>query len=158
MPKQRDKTMNTKNEPDSTVEVTGGDLEVRQESGFYEAYAGFAGNLRTWFIAFGIGAPVVLLSQDHAWSAISRSGKGSMLAALFFGGVAVQVFAGLMYKTVMWYLYIGELKPEFQKTTRHGIADWLSESYLIEVLLDIATAALFTWGAILALRIITNAI
>ena len=66
---------NSKEPPDTKVEVTGGELEVKEEKGFYEAYKGFANNLRTWFLAYGIGAPVVLLSNEDSWSLISNSGS-----------------------------------------------------------------------------------
>lgn len=116
MSSEKSSSGNSSGVPDTKVEITGGELDVKEESGFYTAYSGFASNLRIWFIAYGIGAPVVLLSNETAWSTVVDSGLGKRLAYFYFIGVAVQIFAALIYKTAMWYLYIGELKKSFRKS------------------------------------------
>ena len=158
MPKQRPKPKANPSEVDQTVEVAGGELAVKEETGFYAAYAGFANNLRTWFIAYGIGGPVLLISQDSAWEAIKASGNGSLIGYTFLAGVSVQIFAALMYKTAMWYLYVGELNPAFVKTWKHSWSDWLSENYLLEALLDVVTLGLFAIATINVMRAVAAAL
>ena len=159
MPKRRSPDSNSSPpEVDQTVEVAGGEIDVKEESGFYEAYSGFANNRRTWFIAYGIGAPVLLISQDAAWAALRGSEVGAIAAYFFLAGVALQIVAALIYKTAMWYLYVGELKPKFRHALRYKVADFFSENYLIEVAFDVATLALFSLATLGIVRVITNAL
>jgi len=113
------------------------------EKGFYEAYAGFARNVRTWFIAYGIGAPVLFVSNQELWKQIAGSGEGRTIAYLFLAGVAVQIAAAMIYKTAMWYLYVSELDRHRAKGWRYRLSDLVSESYLLEMGFDVATLVLF---------------
>lgn len=58
------------------AKVRGKDTRARkkEETGFYEAYAGFARNLRIWFVAYGIGGPVLFLTNSEVWQKVSESG------------------------------------------------------------------------------------
>lgn len=44
------------------------------ESDFYEPYAAFARTLRTWFVAFGVGVPALLVTSEHARDILVESG------------------------------------------------------------------------------------
>src|SRR2546430_1820740 len=97
------------------------------EIGFYEAYAGFARNVRTWFIAYGIGAPVLFVSNPEVWKKISAAGDGQAIAYLFLAGVVVQIVEAMIYKTSMWYLYVSELEHHENVTGwRYKFSDWVS--------------------------------
>ncbi len=127
----------------------------REETGFYEAYAGFARTLRAWFVAYGIGGPVLFVTNDTLSKKLTASGVTGTIAMLFLAGVGLQVLSALMYKGAMWYLYLGELNPEVRKLRRHGLSDWLSEAFWVELLLDVGTIVLFsiaTWTVIRAVR------
>ncbi len=123
------------------------------EKGFYEAYAGFARNVRTWFIAYGIGAPVLFVSNPEAWRTISGSGDGRTIAYLFLAGVAVQIAVAILYKTAMWYLYVSELDHHQARGWRYRFSDWVSESYLLEMAFDSATLVLFGVATAKVLRL-----
>lgn len=129
-----------------------------QEIGFYEAYAGFARNVRTWFIAYGIGAPVLFVTNQEVWKRISGSGDGPAIAYLFLAGVAVQIVEAIIYKTAMWYLYMSELEQheeEEHKDWRYRSSDWISGSYALEMLFDVVTLALFGVATAKVLQLFT---
>ncbi|MEN6631604.1 MAG: hypothetical protein ABFD84_04200 [Candidatus Polarisedimenticolia bacterium] len=126
----------------------------RDESGFYEPYAAFARSLRTWFIAYGIGAPVLFVSNAEAWKAVHASGCAATIAVVFLGGVAVQIFEALLYKSAMWQLYMTELDPSRGTTWFYGVAAWLAGSYAFELFLDLLTVALFAWATVLAITVL----
>ncbi len=130
-----------------------GKPEAASDSGFYEAYSGFARSLRIWFIAYGIGGPAIFLTNNDAWKTLAASGQGKLIAYLFLSGVAIQIAAALLYKTAMWYLYVGELAPGTRKRRVYKIADWLSESYMLEGLFDLATLVVFTLAALSVLSV-----
>ena len=125
----------------------------REESGYYDAYVGFARTLRVWFIAYGIGGPAVFLTNEPAGKRLFGSGAGDIVAYAFLGGVALQIALALLYKTAMWYLYIGELNKNARAGRLYRFSDWLSESYWIEMLGDVVTLALFGGATLRLVRI-----
>ncbi len=119
-----------------------------QESGFYEAYANFARHLRSWFIAYGIGGPTLFLTNDAAMKRLLDSGAGRVVAYLFLAGVSVQIIVAFLYKTAMWYLYRGESADGVKSHWWYKACDWLSESYCIECVGDVATFIFFAWATL----------
>ncbi len=126
----------------------------REEADFYAPYGEFARNLRTWFIAYGVGAPALFIAQPELLSAVVASGSGRLLASLFLSGVAVQILVAIMYKGAMWYLYMGELDASVKAKKRYKVADWLSEAFWLELLFDLVTLVLFGVATALALEVI----
>ncbi|MGH9455273.1 MAG: hypothetical protein ACRD2O_15035 [Terriglobia bacterium] len=116
------------------------------DSGFYEPYIRYSGTLRSWFVAYGIGVPVLLVSQNLITKAIIKSGTGNLIASLFLVGVAIQVIATFLYKYSQEYLYHEETGAELEGTTRLAIAKWLSNAVWFEMLLDILSITLFVCG------------
>ena len=119
-------------------------------SEFYKAYEEYSKNLRTWFVAYGVGAPVLLVTNRDVATALSASHAASSIAALFLAGVALQVSLAMINKTVMWACYWAERHPEEADKDRFKVAYWVSGQYWIDFLVDLATLALFgaaTWGA-----------
>jgi hypothetical protein len=113
------------------------------EKGFYEAYASFSRTLRGWLIAYGVGGPVLFATQPALGERLAQTGFAHEVTLMFMAGVAVQIFAALVYKTAMWYAYVGELEPAFQDTLRFRVASWLSDQFWLEMLFDLLTIGLF---------------
>jgi hypothetical protein len=55
------------------------------------AYDEFAKTLRTWLVAYGIGGPVLLLTNETVRQAIAKSGAARCIAGTFLLGVGLQV-------------------------------------------------------------------
>jgi hypothetical protein len=118
---------------------------------YFECYAEFAKTLRTWFIAYGIGAPILFLSNDTLWGIIKSSDHIRLIGLLFLAGVFIQVLEALLYKNAMWYLYKGEDNPEMKNKAPYKILYNITECYLLEVVLDMLTLICFliaTWNVI----------
>lgn len=128
----------------------------KTETGFGSAYVEFAKTLRTWFVAYGIGAPVVILSQERLADRVTESGSAMVLATLFLLGVGVQVLQAITYKVAMWYLYMAELKPGLRATKRFKISDYVSEALWLELIFDGTTVLLFGWATSKLLFIVTS--
>ncbi len=146
--------MTSNSVPDSRPEVPQTTVG-RQESGFYEAYAGFARNLRIWFIAYGVGGPVVFLTNEAAGQALLASGPARRIAYTVLAGVGLQILLALLYKTAMWYLYLGELDDSRKSWMLYKVSEWLSDSYWIELVSDAATLVLFGWATLDVLHALT---
>jgi hypothetical protein len=137
-------------------EATAGAAIVRDDSGFYEPYAEFAKSVRTWFIAFGVGAPVLFLINRDAGERLVKSGSAEFVAYAFLFGVAVQVLAAILYKTAMWYLYMGELDPAEQNRWLHKASEWLSDQYWIEFAVDAITFVSFAWATLTVVQLFVS--
>ena len=105
-----------------------------EETGFFDAYAGFARTLRVWFIAYGIGGPAAFLTNEAAGKKLYTSGQGAIVAYAFLAGVVVQIVLAVLYKSAMWYLYMGEYDSALKGSWLYKASKWLSEAYWIEVL------------------------
>ncbi len=128
----------------------------KEEKNFYDAYVGLSRNLRVWFIAYGIGGPVLFLSNNEVWQKISASEEGKLICFLFLSGVSIQLIGTLLYKTAMWYLYTGELHKDFKKRFRYKVSDFLSECYCLEFLFDLGTLITFGWATYKVFRVLTS--
>lgn len=145
--------------PDSNLgDLTKGKpMSETLEEGFYKSYSEYSKTLRTWFVAYGIGGPVVLLSNNTAWGWLVASGKVSRMGVLFLLGGVLQVVGALLNKHAMWYLYVGEYKPETKTNLSFRIADKYSDQGWIDVVIDLITLVLFAWATWVAFATIMNA-
>ena len=56
--------------------------------------------LRTWFIAYGVGFPAVLIANNNVFEKVSTSYIFPYIGILFLLGVSIQIIGALAYKTV----------------------------------------------------------
>jgi hypothetical protein len=125
----------------------------KEEGGYYEAYVGFARTLRLWFIAYGVGGPALFLTHETAGARLLASGSGRPVAYFFLAGVVLQILVALLFKSAMWYLYLGEFDDRVKSWRLYRTSDWLSESYAIEFVCDLVTLVLFAGATLRLLRI-----
>jgi len=128
------------------------DPDAPDEAGYYQAYADFAKSLRAWFIAYGIGAPALVLSNKDIWTAVKSSGHFGSIGIFFLAGVTLQVLEAFLYKSAMWHLYVGELSPAHQRSRWYRIADKLSESFRFELFMDIGALLCFAAATVFLFR------
>jgi hypothetical protein len=115
---------------------------------YFNAYQEYSKVLRTWFVVYGIGGPVLLLTNEALAKTLKASGESKSLAALFLAGVALQVTLAALNKFSMWGVYFGELKNAFKRTRRYRISYWFSEQFWVDLVVDVLTLlsfALATW-------------
>jgi len=124
--------------------------------GFYDAYADYSRTLRTWLVAYGVGAPVLFVSSEHVWKAVREASGSQAIANLFLTGVAVQVVLATVNKAAMWACYFGEMNPEFQNSLRYKVSSWISNRLWIDLICDLATMFLFARASHFVYRIFTT--
>lgn len=128
------------------------------EHGFFAPYAEFAKTLRTWYVAYGIGGPVLMLSQERVATAVLGSGAARTIVIAFLAGVGLQIVQAVVYKIAMWNLYMAELDPKLSKLLRTRVSDFISESLTIEVFFDLITLALFAYATVKLFVVVTGAL
>jgi hypothetical protein len=112
------------------------------------AYFEHAKVLRTWFVAYGVGAPVLLFTNDRFVAALKASGTAKFAATLFLLGVTFQIFLASLNKAAMWTLYFGSTRESFKAKRRYKFALWLGEAFWIDLIVDLSTMLFFglaTW-------------
>lgn len=114
-----------------------------QAEEYLEAYGEHARILRSWLVAYGIGAPVLLMTNDAFAVAVQESKSAQLIAGFFLAGVALQVVLSAVNKASMWGLYYGEITPSFKKVVWYRVAHWLSERFWTDLLIDMVTMGVF---------------
>lgn len=120
----------------------------------FAVYTEYSKTLRTWLVAYGVGAPVLLLTNERLAKDLAGSPLAPQIAALFLIGVALQVFLSFLNKTVAWVCYWAAInadeRPDLKNHWAVARAERVSECYSIDVLIDLASSVLFlyaTWQA-----------
>ena len=122
---------------------------------FYAAYTEYSKTLRTWFVAYGVGGPVLVLSNEVAWAAVVKSSLAGTIFAFFMSGVLAQVALAALNKASMWALYYGELEPDFRKGRQYAICEWFSDRLWIDLVVDLASLLAFAGGTWLVFMTLT---
>src|SRR5437667_8179111 len=86
-----------------------------EQRDLFQDYNEFAKALRTWFVAYGIGGPVLLLTNETLRSRIAASGSARYIAAAFLLGVAAQILLAILNKTTLWFCYRAAREPKLKK-------------------------------------------
>jgi len=123
-----------------------------EEKGFFEPYSYYARTLRTWFVAYGIGGPAVIITHPETLAVVSEAGDAELIGGLFLAGVAAQVLVAFFNKVTMWYVYYGEVETEFKTTRRYRLADWFSEQFWPDIVMDLVSLIAFGISTVLMFR------
>jgi hypothetical protein len=106
--------------------------------------------LRTWFVAYGIGGPILFMTQASLRAKLVAAPNGWLIGILFLAGLAVQVFESFLYKMTTLHLYRGEVENDIKSCCTYAFSEWVERNYWIDIILDLATFALFAYATILA--------
>lgn len=98
--------MTTEDSPDATSQP-----RHSEHVAYFKVYEEYAKTLRTWLVAYGVGAPVLFVTNKDVADKLAASHAASAIAELFLSGVALQIFLAIVNKTVMWANYWSELNP-----------------------------------------------
>ena len=110
-----------------------------EETDFHESYTEYAKTLRAWLVAYGVGGPVLFLTQPGIADRIKDSSQGALIVYLFLTGVASQVLIALVNKWVNWYFYSKANPNSKRNATIYKALDRLSESFWIDILADLVS-------------------
>ena len=118
----------------------------------YRAYEEYAKTLRTWFVGFGVGGPVLLLTNDAVRGKFGSSPYALLIGTAFLGAVASQVMLAFVNKTVNWANYHAELRGNLSQRPLYRLTSWIADQFWVDILVDLGTMLLFilaTWAALL---------
>jgi hypothetical protein len=115
----------------------------------FEVYKDHSNILRTWLTAYGVGASVLLLSQEKLWEKLGQAGNLKEVAILFLIGVAFQALLAALNKYVMWSCYYGAANKKYAECWIFRASKRIASYAWIDLLADAASIAAFVWGTYL---------
>ena len=150
-------------------------------SEYYSSYEGFARTLRGWLVGFGIGAPVVLLTNEEIFKIFKDNiEQAREIAFYFFGGCLIQIILAFTYMLMMNYFYVNEVnlkrlvkaEKRAKKNNQpkpcpstfnlnkcwYRLLHWLSYSWQLEMLLNATSIFLFAVAILKSLNLLLPAI
>lgn len=113
-----------------------------------------SGVLRTWLVAYGIGAPVLFFSTPDIRAAVKTSGHAHLVIFLFFSGVATQVLNAFLNKWLTWFRSEVLLDSENNNKWLYRTASEFHKAIWPDIVVDIYTIFAFgvaTYVSVLAL-------
>lgn len=129
--------------------------------GHYKVYEEHMKTLRAWFVAYGVGGPVLFVTQQDFAATLVNSGLSQLIGVLFLVGVLLQALVALFNKWVNWGLYYfdeDEAPGQIDTTdepSRPNRLQSFCESYSnkvwIDIAADLATLTLFSAATVLVL-------
>jgi hypothetical protein len=124
-------------------------------SGSYTTYLEYNKVLRTWFVAFGVGGPALLLANATVTKRLTDAGCLRAVAALFFVGVASQVLGAFINKLANWYVHSAYSHISVDRSAKHHVAEWVANQFWIDIAVDLVTIASFGIATATLLDVLT---
>jgi hypothetical protein len=131
------------------------DTDYHKEDMYGESFTRYENMLRTWFVAYGIGGPVLFMTQDSLRRALAASPNARLIVIFFLSGLLVEVLENFLYKMCMWYLY-REAAKENNSPRMYTFSKWVENHNFIDIMFDLLTIAFFTAATIKVFPIIIN--
>ena len=123
-----------------------------EEVGHFANYAEYSKTLRAWLVAYGIGAPVLFLTNDGIRTAFAESPTRLPIVLFFLLGVALQVSLAFVNKWCAWHMYVGEYDVSYREKKRYKIWHRINEMSELDFALDVGSIASFAYSTYLFTR------
>jgi hypothetical protein len=124
------------------------DLDGPQKDGHFQNYSDYSRTLRAWFVAYGIGGPVIFLTNDTVAKRVASSGHANQIIVYFLLGVALQIVLALINKWCAWYMYRGAGDAKYQACWRYRLWAFINSQSWIDFWIDFVSLIAFmvaTW-------------
>ncbi len=119
-----------------------------------EAFDRYESMLRTWFVAYGIGGPVLIMTQDSLRTRLVAAPRGKLIVILFLLGLACQVIESFLYKMTNWYRYYRDAVHDAEPHRRYRFSDWVYHHYCVDIIFDLLTIGMFAAATVMAFPIV----
>jgi hypothetical protein len=138
--------------------ITGGSAMTKANDAqqHFDNYSEYSKTLRSWLVAYGIGGPVLFLTNKDAPVKIAQSPHLELIVVLFVGGVALQIFLAFINKWAAWNIYKGELQADYQDGLTYKVWRWINDQSWIDVLIDLGALISFSIATYMVLSILLS--
>lgn len=115
--------------------------------GSFQTYLEYNQVLRTWFVAFGVGGPVLFLINKDIATRLAAAHELKCIVELFLIGVSAQVFGALLNKFSNLYLYGAAIDKKMITSLFVRFARWWVDQFWIDLVFDVITFSVFGYAA-----------
>src|SRR5688500_3624771 len=119
-------------------------------------------------VAYGIGGPILLLTNRDAPEALAKSPHLQTIVTLFVLGVGLQILLALINKWAAWHMYRGayamfqhergdpDCDGHYSSKT-YGIWRWIIKQRWIDFVVDVGALSVFSIATSRVLRVLLSA-
>ncbi len=129
------------------------DFDAYQRDEHFQNYADYSKTLRAWLVAYGIGGPVLFLTNEKVSTKVASSGHAHSIIFAFLFGVALQIILSLINKWGAWHMYVGAGDHIYQLRWRYRAWGFVNEQSWLDFAIDVASIAAFVWATWLVLNV-----
>jgi hypothetical protein len=122
----------------------------------FSVYVEYMKTLRIWLVAYGIGGPVLFITQSSISTKILESGYARWIVVLFFIGVIFQIIIAILNKYVNWYLYCYADSKDRINPKIYECCEKISTKIFIDITCDVISICSFICSTIWVLWICTT--
>lgn len=121
---------------------------------YWKVYEEYTKTVRTWFVAYGIGAPVLVLGNEKLWRQLAKDDVLSWVGLLFITGGALQVLLAMFNRWASWHHFHAKFRgAEAGALTRaERAAKWWLGQFWIDVSADLVSLITFVVGTVVLFR------
>jgi len=127
--------------------------DTSESDSYFKNYDTYAGTVRAWLVAYGIGGPVLFLTNEKAAGRVASSKYASEIIIFFLLGVGLQVVLSLINKWAAWHIYAGAVEPHRMKRVSYRVWDWINKQSWLDASVDVISFAGFVWATFRVLSI-----
>ena len=128
-------------------------LENTQEVEHFQNYTDYSKTLRSGLVAYGIGGPVLFLTNQSLSDRVSVAPNKRLIIGLFLAGVALQVVLSFLNKWCAWNMYAGENQIAYRLKKRYKVWRIINDWSGLDFCIDAASIIAFICSTWLVLTI-----
>ncbi|MFC5500609.1 hypothetical protein ACFPOE_23910 [Caenimonas terrae] len=128
---------------------------------FFQNYADYSKAVRAWLVAYGIGGPVLFVTNDKLTERVAKSGYGNEIIALFLVGVGLQIVSAMVNKWASWHIYRGIGDDDYRSRAAYRFWGWINDQTWIDIwadLLALVALVFATWRVLNVFIHVGNAV
>lgn len=129
-------------------------IEDADADGHFENYAEYSKTLRSWLVAYGIGGPVLFLTNKDAPAKLANSPHLQTIVTLFVAGVALQILLAFINKWAAWHLYKAGVKEGYEDTRIYKVWLWINDQSWIDFFVDLGALCTFSAATWIVLNVL----
>ena len=125
-------------------------IEREDVKGCFDQYWKHSSVLRNWFVAYGIGALVLVVYNDDTF--FKDPQKRNVFVGAIVIGISLQILLTFLNKVIHWFVYYGKNLGEFRKTKCYRWSNSLTKCFLIDIVIDILTIVSYTCALVVFIK------
>jgi hypothetical protein len=128
--------------------------EKVDKDGHFANYSEYSKTLRSWLVAYGIGGPVLFLTNKDAPAKLASSPDLKIIVTLFLAGVVFQILLAFINKWAAWHLYKATIHHNYDQTCIYRFWLCINNQSWIDFFVDLGTLCSFTIATWIVLNIL----